>query len=347
MRALASLASVLVVAALLAGGGTASAQIQMPAAKEMNGRVLPSPDVPFGTVLVRVVRGGPDKNTDLVGQAVELIVDGKARTAKTGSDGRAPFTGLKKGAKIKAVATVDGERLESQDAEITDSGLRIILVATDPETVKREEEDRRLASGPAVKGTVALGPSSRVIADLSGDRLGIYYMVEIVNSARTPVDIGGPLIFDLPREARGAAVLEDSTPQATANGPRITVLGPFAPGATPVRIAYELPYNGDTARLTQIWPAALPQTTVLVSQIGGLSMASPQLSNIQDITDQGQALILGTGPGLAAGKSLTLSISGLPHHATWPRNLALGMAGAIVAAGLWGAFARAPRRRAA
>jgi len=333
----------MLVAAMWAAGAPASAQVQMPSGKEMSGRVLPVPDVPFGTVTVRVARGSVDKN--IVGQLVELLVDGKGRTAKTGADGRASFAGLKKGAKIKAVATVDGERLESQDAEIVESGLRIILVATDPELVKREEEDRRLAAGPPVKGTVVLGPESRVIAEMQSDRLSIYYILQIVNSARTPVDIGGPLIFDLPREARGATVLEDSTPKATANGPRITVLGPFPPGVTPVQAAYELPYSGATAQLTQTWPAQLEQLTVMVQQIGGLSIDSPQLSATRDVNDQGQALILGTGPGLAAGQALKLEISGLPHHAAWPRNLALAMAGVIIATGLWGAYSR-PRARA-
>jgi len=322
----------------------ASAQVQMPSGKEMSGRVLPVPDVPVGTVTVRVARGDVSKN--ISGQLVELLVDGKSRTAKTGADGRASFSGLKKGQKIKAVATVDGERLESQDAEIVESGLRIILVATDPEMAKREEEDRRLAAGPAVRGTVVLGPESRVIAEMQSDRLSIYYQLQIVNSARTPVDIGGPLIFELPREARGAAVLEDSTPKATASGPRITVLGPFSPGVTQVLAAYELPYNGATATLTQRWPVQLEQVTVLVQQIGGLSIASPQLGATRDINDQGQALIVGTGPGLSAGQALTLEISGLPHHALWPRNLALALAGVIVATGLWGAFGRPHARTA-
>jgi hypothetical protein len=339
MRTIAGLA--LTIAMVVVAAHHAAAQVQMPTAKEMSGRVLPVPDVPVGTVTVRVMRG--DKN--IVGQAAELFVDGKRRTATTGADGRASFSGLAKGAKIKAVATVDGERLESQDAEIVESGLRIVLVATDPELVKREEEDRRLASGPAVSGTVVLGPESRIIAEMSGDRLSIYYLLQVVNSARTPVDIGGPLIFDLPREARGSTVLEDSTPTATANGPRITVLGPFAPGVTPVQAAYELPYSGATARLKQTWPAALQQLTVMVQQIGGLSIASPQFTAKRDINDQGQALILGTGPGLAAGQAVSLEISGLPHRPEWPRNLALALAGAIVAAGLWGAYGGARRTR--
>ena len=40
----------------------------------------------------------------------------------------------------------------------------------------------------------------------------------------------GRIVFDLPREARSATVIEGSSPQATANGPRITITGPFAPG---------------------------------------------------------------------------------------------------------------------
>jgi hypothetical protein len=97
---------------------------------------------------------------------------------------------LKKGAKIKAVATVDGERLESQDAVIVESGLRIILVATDPSwrSAKKKIGGSPQAGRERHRG---LGPESRVIAEMQSDRLNIYYMIQIVNSARTPIDIGG------------------------------------------------------------------------------------------------------------------------------------------------------------
>jgi hypothetical protein len=329
----------------LVAATNASAQVAMPDPKAMSGVALPFSEIPVGTITVRVVRGGPDKN--IAGQLVEWLVDGKPRSARTDADGRAELSGLARGTRVRAVATVDGERLESEEAVVADSGLRIMLVATDPDAVKRAEEDRALAAASAVKGIVVLGPESRVIAQMSDDRLHIYYIMQIVNSARTPVDIGGPLVFDLPREARGATVIDGSSPQATANGPRITVTGPFAPGTTSVQAAYELPYSGGTARFEQRWPAALQQLTVLVQQVGGLTIASPQVSAKQDISDEGQPLILGTGPGLAAGQSLSLEISGLPHHQVWPRNLALALAGVIVAAGFWGAFSSAPRRRAA
>ena len=339
------LGAALAIVAMLTTAPLHARQVQMPDPKAMSGKVLPVPDLPAGTVTVRVARGGVGNY--LSGQTVEFTVDGKTRTAKTDENGRVEFSNLRPGAAFKASVTVDGERIVSDDAVVGSTGLRIMLVATDPEMEKRAAEDKALAAGPAAKGVVVLGPETRVVVQMSGDRLTFYYIMQIVNSARTPVDIGGPFVVDLPRSARGAAVLEGSSPQATANGPRITVLGPFAPGVTSVEAAYELPYSGDTASIDQKWPAALERVTVMVQQRGGYSIRSPQLTAKQDINDQGQALILGTGPALGAGQSLQLDISGLPHHATWPRNLALTLAGVIVAAGFWGVFTASPRRRAA
>ena len=330
---------------LLVAPATSLAQTAMPNFKEMSGSVLPTSEIPVGTVSVRLLRGGPDK--PISKHDVEFLVDGKSRRTTTDEIGRAQVSGLSRGARVRAVAVVDGERLESQEAVVENSGLRILLVATDPEAVKRAAEDKALAAATAVKGIVVLGPESRIIAEMSNDRLNIYYILQIINSARTPVDIGGPLVFDLPREARSSVVLEGSSPKATANGPRVTVTGPFAPGITAVQAAYELPYNGPVARIDQVWPAALQQVTVLVQQLGGLSVTSPQIASKRDVNDQGQALILATGPGLAAGQSMTLEISGLPHHATWPRTLALSLAGIIAVAGIWGAATANPRRRAA
>lgn len=320
----------LAIGAWAVASGGAQAQTGMPNFREMSGSVLPVTDLAAGTVSVRLVRGGPDK--PLAGQQVEFVVDGAARPLTTDDTGRAEVSGLARGTRVRVSATVDGERLDSQEAVVGTTGLRIILVAADSDVAPE-------------KGVVVLGPESRIIAEMSDDRLTIYYLLQIVNSAATPVDIGGPLIFDLPVEARGATVLDGSTPQATASGARITVTGPFSPGTTSLQAAYELPYSGDTARIDQRFPAALPQLTVLVEQIGGLAIQSPQLSSTRDIVDQGQALILGTGPTINAGDGLSLTISGLPHHARWPRMLALAIAGVVMAAGIWGAATARPRRR--
>jgi hypothetical protein len=117
----------------------------------------------------------------------------------------------------------------------------------------------------------------------------------------------------------------------------VTVTGPFAPGSTSVQIAYELPYSGAGARIEQVWPAALQQLNLLVMQVGGLTVTSPQLSQSRDVVDQGQPLIVGMGPAIAAGQALVLEIDGLPHHPVWPRNTALALAAAILAVGIWAA----------
>ena len=334
-------------ASLLLGalsGPPAKAQVAMPNPKEMSGNVLPVTDIPAGTVTVRLVRGAFN---NLPGQSVDFVIEGTRRTVVTDANGRAEVSGLARGTRLTAEATVDGEKLVSKEAVVGSTGLRIILVASDPDDAKRAAEDKALASAPPVKGIVVLGPESRVIAEMSNDRLHIYYVLDIINTARTPVDIGGPLVFDLPREARSATVLEDSSPQAVAAGARLRVTGPFAPGSTRVQAAYELPYSGGIATVTQTWPAALDRVNVLVQQVGGLTVNSPQVPTMQSMSDRGQTVIVGSGPGLAAGQSLTLEIAGLPHRATWPRTLALSLASIIAAAGIWGAATARPRPRAA
>jgi hypothetical protein len=307
----------------------ASAQT-MPNLREMSGTPLPDPTMPAGTVSVRVVRGAISNNVPK--QPVEFIIDGASRTVETDESGRAQVTGLKPGAKVRAVAVVDGERLETQEITIGSSGTRFILAARDP-----------LASAAPVKGMVVFSGDSRVVAQFEQDRLEMFYILEISNTARTPVDIGGPVLIDLPREARGATVMQGSTPQASAKGSRVTVLGPFPPGITAVSIGFEMPYSGPVARIEQRWPIALPQITVLVAREAGLDVRSPQFTDTREMQgDNGQPLVLATGGGLAAGASLAFEVFGLPHHASWPRYVALALAGLIILIGVWAAVT-APR----
>ncbi len=324
----------------LAGLG---AQVQMPNPKEMSGRPLPAADVPVGTVTVRVIRGGFDK--DVPNQPVEFIIDGSARVVSTDATGRATVSGLRSNTSVTAVATVDGERLESRTFVMGSSGIRVALVATDPDETARAVEDKTLASAPATKGIVVLGPGSRVVVELGEDGLTVFYLVEVLNSARTPVDIGGPLIFELPQGARGTTILPGSSPQGSANGPRIIVTGPFAPGATMVEAAYELPYRGATGTLEQVWPATLQQLSLIVEQQGALDIASPQISGRGTISSQGKPFISASGPAIQAGQTLTINFSGLPNRPAWPRWVALIIGLGFVSWGLWSAWTAPARRR--
>jgi hypothetical protein len=332
-------------AAILALAAPAAAQVAMPDPTQISGVPLPASDVPAGTITVRVIRGSFANN--LTGVDVTFDVDGQSRVVKTDANGRAEIDGLAPGTHVTATAVVDGERLQSQPMTIAGGGFRVVLAATDPASVAARQDDERLAAGPAVKGAVALGPNSRIVAEFSSDQLTVYYVLQVVNTARTPVDAGGPLIFDLPSEAVGASLLEQSSPNARVSGTHVIVTGPFPRGTTNVNVGFGLPYSGPVAHLEQRWPIALPQVAVFALKSDALDIQSTQITNKRTMTQQGEQVIVGTGPGVAAGQVLAIDVTGLPYHHEWPRYTALAAAGLIMVIGLWTAFGPVSRRQPA
>jgi hypothetical protein len=326
---------ILAVALVLAtwkAAGPLSAQTGMPDLRQMSGVPLPASDMPAGSVSVRVVRGSFADN--VVGVPVTLVINGRGSDIQTDAAGRAEISGVAVGSRVKAFTVVDGERLETQEITIGQTGFRFIL-----------STGTKAAAGaaPAVTGTVVFGPGSRIIAQLDDDQLFVFYVLSIVNGAASPVDIGGPLTVELPQGARGTTLVEDSSPQATASGPRVIVAGPFLPGTTRVNIRFELPYSGPTATIEQRWPAPLQQVQVFALKTGEMDLESPQLATKQSAMQEGLPIIVASGPGLGAGQALRLEITGLPYHAAWPRYVALALAGAIMSVGIWAAFPRSPR----
>lgn len=308
----------------------------MPDARQMSGTPLPSGEVPAGTVIVRVVRGS--MANPLAGETVELLAgQAGALTAKTNELGRAEFADLAIGSRVKATATVNGERLESQEFAIPPAGgIRLALVALDPEMAKRAEEDRKLAAMPPVPGMVVLGEQSRVVLEMGEDGLHVFTLMEVMNTARTPVEIPEPLVFELPPNAERASTLQESSTQAQLREGRVVVSGPFAPGVTHVQFAYGLPLRSSTLTIEQTLPAALNSLTVMAQRAGELHMTSPQFATHRDITNGGQTYILGQGPALRAGDTVTLNLTGVPHESTWMTNLAIALAVLILVAGAWG-----------
>jgi hypothetical protein len=327
-RALAALA--VAVASVITANG------QMPDLKQMSGVPLPVGDVPTGSITVRVVRGAltsvvPNHPVDLVGGAAPV-------TLSTNDSGRAEFTGITPGTRVRAVTTVDGERLESREFDVPrNGGIRLLLVATDPSAVVEPP----LPQAPPEPGTVVLGTESRFVFEMGEDGLSVFNIFQIMNAGRAPVQTA-PLVFDLPEAAEHASVLQGSSPQAVAAGKRVTVTGPFAPGPTLVQFAYTLPFHASDLTFEQKLPAALTQVSVLVQKIGEMHVASEQFARHQDTTADGQAYIVAMGPALKAGDTLTLAFTGLPASATWPRNLAIALASVIMLAGAW--MAVRPRR---
>jgi hypothetical protein len=321
------------------GVGLGFAQIAMPDPALIHGRAIPAAELPIGTVTVRVVREAIGNN--VAGQAVRLTVNGAARNATTDDQGRAEFPNLPAGAEVRAEATVNGEALVSDTFMVpATGGLRVILVAgLKDAAARKEQEASAAAAAPAVPGVVVIGPNSRLLMEFRDDALQMFYVLDIVNNARTRVDIGGPLIIDLPEGAGGAAVLEGSSPSATVSGDRLTVTGPFAPGVTSVQVGFQLRHDSPSLTVQQTWPVPMQQLTVAMEKVGSASMQSPQFSTVGEVkAETGTPFLLASGPAVPAGGTVTIQLSNLPAHNPMPRYVALTLVAAIIACGGWLAF---------
>jgi len=313
---------------------------QMPDPKQMSGVPLPVGDLPPGTVTVRVVRG--TMTNVITGQLVEIIGPSPTR-AKTNDSGRAEFTGLQPGTRVRAATTVDGEYLESQEFTIPpNGGVRIALVATDAAAQKPSGSAAPSSQAPVQIGTVALGQQSRFIFEMGDEALNCFAVLEIVNGTSGPIQTAQPVVFELPADARGVGLLEGSTPQASIVDKRVVVRGPFSPGSTPLQFGYSMPISGASLTLEQALPLPLGQVSVMAQKIGDLQLESPQIAEHRDMPLSGETFIVGKGPAVPAGHVISFRFSGLPHAAVWPRNLALALAVAILGAGVWGSMRRGP-----
>jgi len=315
-------ATLLCLAAMLVAQPAAQ---QMPDPSQMAGRPLPAPELPTGAVSVRVVRERMGNNVP--NQTVTLKAAAQTLTGTTDAQGRAQFGDVPAGTMITVEAVVDGESLQSQPFAVPASGgVRVALIAGIAVAAAREraaaEEGARQ---PARQGVVSFAGESRIIAEFQDDNLQIFYLLDIVNSARTPVDIGEPLIIELPAGATGAGAMDGSSPLAMVQDDRIRIAGPFPPGKTSVQAGYRMPYSGDTVSIEQQWPAAFEQLFVAAEKVGDLRIASPQFNQQQEAQANGAPFLMATGGRLNAGETLVLTLSGLPHHGTLLRNVGVSV----------------------
>ena len=324
----------------------AFAQVAMPDPSAIAGTPLPAPELPDATVTVRVVRERMGNN--IAGQPVTLRVGAATRTSTTDAQGRAQFDGLSAGALVQATTTVDGETLTSQEFAVpAKGGVRVALIAGIQKAAAAERAAAAAgAREPARPGVVEFGPESRIIVEFQDDNLTLFYLLEVVNNARTPIDIGGPLILELPTGASGAVMLEGSSPKASVLAARVTITGPFPPGKLSAQVGFSLPNAGSNLALQQKWPAALTQVFVAAEKIGPMQMSSPQLTDIREAPTEGGVFLMGTGGRIEPGATLTVNLTGMPAASHTARNVALAMVILILGVGVWMALTPASARAA-
>lgn len=320
-----------VAALLITIGAATTLQAQMPDARQMSGIPRPVTDLPDRTISVRVIRGTMTNN--VANQPVEFTVDGKPQTVMTGADGRAEIVAPQGGAAIKATTTVDGEFIESTTFPAPPSGgVRMLLVATDKEAAGQAAA---AAAAPAVTGEIILSGETRIVVEADEDQLRVYYLLDLINNGSAPVNPATAFEFDLPSGAAGASLMEESSKQAMLNGTHVRVNGPFPPGATFVQIGFVLPQKTGTAEIAQVFPARLDHLGIIVQKLGDAKLTSPLIERQQDMPAGGLTYIAAAGGAVAAGQPVTFTISGLPHHSEWPRNVALVLSVLVVVAGIW------------
>jgi hypothetical protein len=317
---------------------TTAAAAQMPDVRQMSGIPMPSGDVPGGTIVVRVVRG--DLGNNVAHHPVELHAGDRVIKADTDENGRATFSGLTAGTDAHAITTVDGERLETGHMAVDGAaGLRVLLVAGAGASAPAANaaSPAALAAEP-VAGDVVLGGQSRIQIEFEDDALTVFYLFEVINRGSAPVNPARELTFELPADAQSPAALEGSAAHAQIRGKTILLAGPFAPGATPVQVAFGLPGGSASRVISQVLPVNLEQVQVLVPQVGSVQVASAQLTNVSPMANGGASFVLGTGPSLAAGKAFTLSLTGLPVRNRTGRWVSIVLAVIVLLAGAWAAF---------
>jgi len=308
---------------------SAAAQFQMPDAKQMSGIPRPVTDLPDHAISVRLIRG--DLSNNITGHPVDLKVGSKTITVKTDDSGRAEFRDLPPGAALKASADVDGEHLESQEFPAPDrGGIRMMLVATD-----KTKGPATTPDAPAISGQVVITNQSRVVLQPVDEAVEVFYLLDIENSARAPVNPTTPFVFDMPDDAVGTTLMDGSTPLASVKGKRVTVAAPIPPGHHFLQVAASLPAAGGEISIAQTFPANLESLAVVVKKVGGTTLVSPQIANQREMPADGETYIAGTGGAVAAGQPMRLTVSGVVHHSRAGRYTALTLAIAIVLAGIW------------
>lgn len=209
--------------------------------KQMSGIPRPDPEVPAGTVTVRVLGEGGFSDP-MVGAEVTLEITGAdgntaTRTVTATEQGRATFEDLQDFVGGKAVAKVQlgGKSVASMPIDLLPStGSRVMLVQGAPERVAAGQAPRHgQAGGPEV-------PAPGVAFPMQGLPIGSLTVGTFDLDARKPVpgvDVeltitvpeGEPVVRTGKSDAQGKVVFEDLLPPTVPAGSELVVKGTLVP----------------------------------------------------------------------------------------------------------------------
>jgi len=206
--------------------------------RQMSGIPRPDPQVPSGTVTVRVLHGSFDKpavDTEVTLEIESASGEKTTQTAKSDGQGRVGFSGLEPGGKAIAKVELDGESLASQPIELrSDTGTRVMLVAGAGAAAGARPAHGQ-TGGPAV-------PQPGTAFPLQGTPAGELVVGTFDLEQKKPIEkVEVTLVIERPdgtkeerkatTDAGGKVVFEDLGAPTLPEGTKFTVSGKLEPDA--------------------------------------------------------------------------------------------------------------------
>jgi hypothetical protein len=133
--------------------------------------------------------------------------------------------------------------------------------------------------------------------------------------------------------------------RASEDATRILADRALGPEDRTVAATYAIPLSGSELVIRRKLPFSMVRARVITEATPGLQMSSNIEATRRDRDLNGITFAIWDFPAMPAGDELELRFSGLPTRVTWPRTLAMVVAGLIIAWAIWALrTGRAPGR---
>lgn len=183
-----------------------------------------------------------------------------------------------------------------------------------------------------------LGDGSHWVAQVGEGAVRFMQVMRLDTTADAIVDPGERgLELPLPAGARNLELPDElqGLVEADAAHNAVRLRAPVPPGGLPLRVFFEVPFDGATLELRQPMPLALPGPTgvLLVNATRRVQVGGPAVEGQGQLTERGMSFKVA---GVKAGGQLEVTFENLPHRDNRLFIAVLALAGLIA---LWAVFA--------
>jgi len=307
----------------------------MPDPSAMSGIPLPSPELPIGTLLVRIAKGS--LRDSMPGAEVVVEAGGKRYTAKADEQGRARFEGIARG--VEAVASV-GEIRTPSFVLPESSGARMLLFVPGP--AGAPPAPSAPSALPTGGGDLVISAETHIVAEIADDKLELFEALHLVNPG--PPRAGTEIVIPLPEGASDVSVDPEMEGRLRPQDGSVVLAGPLPSGPLQLRVSFRLPIENGKVVLRQPARLAWDGFGVVVRESDGLTLEGPGISPAESRAMESQRFLVARGGAVPAGGMIEVRFGGLPSVDSTGRNAAALLAFGVIG---WAVVAtwRAPTSR--